>query len=221
MKILDIPQKGKFGNSVSVRTRYGQSRRPLVIPIDPQTPAQLRMRAILEHVTCRWRGLTDEQREAWTARGRETESCPSLGQSGPLTGLQLFTKINCSAASIDQPQFVLPPERPVFGANPVDRLVIANTGGVIDLKLTVLGVPAPLNIVLGTRPCSAGVSFAPRPVILGLLPALEAGFSNITRLYGDRFGVPPVGTRVFIFTKQQINGWEDADKRTTAVVPAP
>src|ERR1019366_5888472 len=62
MKILDIPQSGKWGNSVSVRTRYGQSRRPLVIPKDPKTPAQLRSRSTLGHVAPRWRGLSDEQR---------------------------------------------------------------------------------------------------------------------------------------------------------------
>ena len=70
MKIRDIPQSGKMGNSVSVRTRYGQSRRRLVIPKDPKTPAQLRSRARLGHVAPRWRGLIDEQRSAWTGGGR-------------------------------------------------------------------------------------------------------------------------------------------------------
>ena len=37
----------------------------------------------------------------------------------------------------------------------------------------------------------------------------------------DRLAEPPVGTRVFIRTRQQINGWEDAPKQTNALVPAP
>jgi hypothetical protein len=45
------------------------------------------------------------------------------------------------------------------------------------------------------------------------------GWCNITDLYVKRFGVPPVGTRVFIRTRQLINGWEDDFKDTDAVVP--
>jgi hypothetical protein len=219
MKILDIPQSGKSGNSVSVRTRYGQTRRPLIIPKDPRTPGQLRSRATLGHIAPRWRGLTDEQRAAWTAGGRKIRSRPRLGQCGPLTGCQFFTMINCNLASIGLDRVVLPPERARFGTNPVDELVITNTGGDIDLKLAVRGTPVPYTIVLGTAPCSAGISFAMHFVILGLLPAPKAGFSNIRKLYVDKFGVPPVGKRVFIRTRQQINGWADLPKQTTAVVP--
>jgi hypothetical protein len=219
MKILDIPQSGKWGNSVSVRTRYGQARRPLVIPKDPKTPAQLRSRSTLGHVAPRWRGLTDEQRTAWTAGGQKIHSRPRLGQSGPLTGCQFFTMLNCNLASIGLEQVVLPTERPSFGANPVGKLVITNTGGEVDLKLAVRGTPTRYTIVLGTKPCSAGISYATHFVILGLLPAPKAGFSNITKLYVDRFGVPPVGERVFIRTRQQIDGWEDLHRQTTAIVP--
>jgi hypothetical protein len=219
MKILDIPQSGKFLNSVSVRTRYGQARRPLVIPKDPKTPRQLRSRSTLGHVAPRWRRLTDDQRTAWTAGGRKIHSRPRLGQSGPLTGCQFFTMLNCNLASIGLERIVLPTERPTFSANPVDKLVITNTGGDIDLKLAVRGTPVPYSIVLGTAPCSAGISYATHFVILGLLPAPEAGFSNIRKLYVDVFGVPPVGKRVFIRTRQQIDGWEGLPKQTTAIVP--
>ena len=221
MKILDIPQSGKWGNSVSVRTRYGQSRRPLVIPKDPKTPAQLRSRATLGHVAPRWRGLTDEQRSAWTGGGRKVRSRPRLGQSGPLTGCQFYTMLNCNLASIGLQQVVLPTERPHFGANPVGQLVVTNAGGDIDLRLPVRGIPTPYIIVLGTAPCSAGISFATHFVILGLLPAPKAGFSSIRKLYVDRFGVPPEEKRIFIRTRQQIDGWEDLPKQTTAIVPAP
>ena len=40
MKILDIPQSGKEGLSVSLQGRYGQVRRALVIPTNPRTSAQ-------------------------------------------------------------------------------------------------------------------------------------------------------------------------------------
>jgi hypothetical protein len=55
--------------------------------------------------------------------------------------------------------------------------------------------------------------------ILGRLPAVKAGYSHITKLYVDRYGAPPPGTRVFIRTRQMSNGWVDFPTQTTAVVP--
>jgi hypothetical protein len=220
MKILDIPQSGKRGSFVTVRTRYGQSSRPLVIPRDPKTPAQLRSRSTLGHVAPRWRGLTDEQRTVWNTGGRKLRSRPRLGQSGPLTGCQFFTMLNCNLASIGLKGVVLPTERPSFDTNPVGQLVMTNTDGEIDLKLAVRGTPTKYTVVLGTAPCSAGISYATHFVILGLLPTPKAGYSNIRKLYVDRFGVPPAGQRIFIRTLQQIDGWEDSPVQTTAIVPA-
>jgi hypothetical protein len=202
MIIRDIPQSGKFGNAVSLKSRYGQSRRPLVLPTDTRTPAQLRVRSTLGRVASRWRALTDAQRAAWTAAARDVASRRRLGQSGPLTGFLLFTKINCALAAIGLQQVVDPPQRPNFNANPVGPLTITNTDGVIDLKLSVPGTPAQQIVVLGYPPCSAGVSFARDFTILGLLPPPVAGFSTITDFYRAKYGVPPIGTRVFIRTRQ-------------------
>ena len=221
MKILDIPQSGKLGTSVSLHTRYGQLRRQFIIPPDPRTLPQLFVRGLLGRVVSRWRGLTDDQRDVWTAGGRHIHSQPRLGQSGHLSGCQFYTQINFNLAYIHEPQAVQPPDRPDFGPNPVGQLFITNVGGVIGLKLSVPSASAGHIIVLGTFPRSAGVAYIRRFVILGLLPAPEAGFSDIRKLYVDRFGEPPVGKRVFIRTTQQINGWQDLPKPTRAIVPAP
>jgi hypothetical protein len=58
MKILDIPQSGRCGATVSVRTRYGLVRRRYAIPTDRRTPAQLRIRSAFGRVVSKWRGLT-------------------------------------------------------------------------------------------------------------------------------------------------------------------
>jgi len=44
MKILDIPQSGKRGLTVSMGGRYGQVSRALAIPSNPRTVAQLNVR---------------------------------------------------------------------------------------------------------------------------------------------------------------------------------
>jgi hypothetical protein len=220
MKILDIPQSGKAGTYVSVRTRYGQVRRRYAIPTDRRSSAQLRIRSAFGRVVSRWRGLTDDQRAVWAVAAQDVYSGTRLGQSGRLSGYLLFIKVNSILVYQGQALAVTPPERPTFDANPVGALVATNSGGVIDLKLDVPSAPATPVLVLATGPCSAGVSFAKHFTILGVLPPAEAGYSNITDLYVARYGRPPVGTRIFIRTRQVLNGWEDVPKQTTAIIPS-
>jgi hypothetical protein len=47
------------------------------------------------------------------------------------------------------------------------------------------------------------------------------GWSEITYLYANKFGQPPPGSRVFIWTRQVLNARKDAVQRTCANVPPP
>jgi len=47
------------------------------------------------------------------------------------------------------------------------------------------------------------------------------GWSEITDLYVKRFGRPPAGTRVFVWTRQVVNGRKDGLKGTWGDVPPP
>jgi hypothetical protein len=218
-KKLDVPQSGKVGTTVNVKTRYGQIQRQYVTPKDPKTPAQMTIRSNLARVSARWRAITEKQRQAWTAGGRDAESRRRLGRSSFLTGCQFFIKINCARAAIGLEQLNDPPELPEFPDNPVGELLITNSRDTIALKLSVPTAPAEHMLVFGAAPCSAGRSSARHFVFLGFLPVPARGVSDITDLYVARFGVPPVGTKVFIRTQQQINGWDGVPKQTSAVVP--
>ena len=219
MKIIDVPQSGRLGTFVSYKTRYGQFRRPYVIPSDPKTPAQLRHRRNMGHAAAHWRTLTDIQRAAWIAFAAQLHSRSLLGKSGTLAGFNLYIRINANLADIYEPQVVDPPDYAQFSPNLVGDLGITNTGGVIALKLIVPAVPTRHTLVLATKPLSAGRSFPGRFICLGLLPEPVGGISDITELYKVLYGLPPANARVFIQTVQQINGWKDIPKQTTAVVP--
>ena len=91
MKILDIPQSGKRGLYVSQAGQFGQISRALAIPSNPRSKAQMTVRDILTKVSARWRALLESQRAAWIAAAKETKSSSRLGQSGALSGFQLFT----------------------------------------------------------------------------------------------------------------------------------
>ena len=142
MKILDVPQSGKRGVTVSQGGRYGQISRALVIPTNPRSAPQMLIRNRLSGVAAQWRQLTQDQRDAWTAAAKSVNSSPRAGQSGVLTGAQLFTKINVSNLTIGQPVVTDPPARPAVSILPVTALVITNAGGSPVLKLTTTDAPA-------------------------------------------------------------------------------
>jgi hypothetical protein len=218
-KVSKVPSSGKQGTTVTYDTPYGQAERERRVPANPRTNAQVRARTSLGRSSARWRTLTDQQRVVWINGGRQVKSEPRLGQSGHLTGCQFFNKINCTLALAGEPPTDVPTERPIFSANPVGALSITNDGGDIALELSVPRTPAHYVLVMGTAPCSAGVTVPRRFVILGRLPDPVGRVSDITDMYVARYGIPPGGARIFIRTMQVANGWEDFPKDTTAIVP--
>jgi len=220
MKILDIPQSGKRGLTVSQGGRNGQISRALVIPANPQTDAQLRVRNFLRNVASQWSALSQEQRNAWTAAAKQHQSKARLGQSGPLTGFQLYAKINCSLLIIGSSAVLVPPATPAFPVLPVTGLTITNTGGAIALKLTTTDAPADGTMLWAAPPCSQGRDVAPDAVYLGPLDTPANGAVDITAAYTAKYGTPPVGKKVFVRVNQNVDGWEDIPRRFWAIVPA-
>ena len=219
MKELDVPKSGTRGTTVSYRTRYGQISRQLVVPHDPRTPVQVSRRAGFGRARFLWGKLTDAQRAAWnrTAGGKSTRR--RLNQSGPLSGYLLFVKINCNLAAVGLEMVLDPPEVPDFEPSPVGALAITNPNGVTALKLSLSARPSGHIVVSGSKPRSPGRTSEDHFAILGLLDDPVRGMNDFTALYVAKYGVPPAGSRVFIQTTQQIDGWQDLPKVTSAVVP--
>ena len=212
MKVRRGKFSGAVGNEVYVSTKHGQEVRGRPRRTPPATPDRLRARANLGHVASVWRTLTDQQFAAWEAAAGKEKMLP----------YRLFCKINGTLAAYGQPLVLYPPRREELRPNPVEALDIRNRGDVVTLRLRVPTAPAAFTLVFGIRWCSRGIS-VPRSngVLLGRLPAAVRGWSDITDLYVKRFGPPPPGSRVFIWTRQVINGRKDALKLTRANVPPP
>ena len=51
--------------------------------------------------------------------------------------------------------------------------------------------------------------------------SLRDGMSDITRLYVEKHGTPVLGTRIFIRTRQYLDGGHDQFHEVNAVVPEP
>lgn len=221
MKILDIPQSGKIGLQVSQGGRYGQVRRALVIPGNPNTPAQASQRGLFGASSAAWNSLTQAQRDAWIAAANTVMTKSRLGQNGVMTGNQLFTKINTVLATFGGAAVTVPPAAPTFPALAPQNLVITNTAGVIAVSLTCPTDPGEQTIVRASGPVSPGILRAPHMNIIGVCPAPAAGASDITALITARYGVLPVGRRIFVAANQYVDGWESPVVTFTAIVPGP
>jgi hypothetical protein len=212
MKIRKGRFSGTLGHEVYVDSKYGQvvrsqSRRPW-----RPTAGRLNVQHNMVMVVNAWRQLTRKQYEAWTAAARKAK----------MKTYPFFCKINGALAAARLPLLMDPPKPEKIRPNPVGKLEILNRGGVITLRLRVPRAPAHQVFVLGSRWCSRGIwTRGNRFKTIGTLPAAEGGWSDITDLYVKAFGVPPVGQRVFIRTRQLINGWQDEFKETWADVPPP
>ena len=90
----------------------------------------------------------------------------------------------------------------------------------IALKLACPSTPANNTMVRASAPQSAGRSVCKDLRFIGILPAPQAGACDITALYTARFGVPPVGTKVFVAVNQVTDGLEDIPRRVSDIVPA-
>jgi hypothetical protein len=131
-----------------------------------------------------------------------------------------FQGINSARARIGLEMLVCPPERVIFGSNPVEGIALSYVNGQARLRLKVSGPVTEDIMVFGQAPCSAGRKKWRHGAYLGLLPAPEGGESDIREMYVAKFGEPEPGKRIFIRTRQQKDGWQGRAQDLSAVVPA-
>ena len=220
MKILFHPASGRWGNQVAFQSRFGQALRNYVVPRNRRTAAQQHMRRVFGSNPQMWGGkLSQAQRDLWNVEGPKVWSHPRCGTRGKLTGEQFFTGINSVLGCVGLPALWVPPARVVFNLSVVRELVATNDERGVRLFLRLAAPPTEDIMVFGQEPCSAGRSKRRNVSYLGLLPTSEDGMSEITDLYKAKFGEPRPGTKVFIVTCQQKNGWKGFDQESSAIVP--
>ncbi len=220
MKIIDVPQTGKLGLTVTYPSRTGLIRRSWVVPANPQTAEQIAQRGYLAATASAYDALTEAQQDAWVAAAALEQSRPTLGQSGPLTGLQLYVKINANLRKLGETPVTAPPAKVTQVAPPITGLTITNTAGVIALKLAASGDLEVLTIVSASAPQNSGTRRAISYNWLGSCPAVTGGFCDITSLYTAKYGVPAVADRIFATVRTYVDGWPGAAVSVSALVPA-
>ena len=165
--------------------------------------------------------LTEDQRIAWRRLAAALPRRTRNGRAYRLLGHHVFRAINSVLALLGREPRTNPPPEPKFGLNPQVTLQIKITSKGPALKLRVSGTPTEDIMVFASPPWKAVRTYCSDYRFIGLLPAPVKGWSDITRLYTKKFGVPPPNARVFIRTWQVVDGWENRAlmQLTSALVP--
>ena len=219
-KIISIPISGKVGLTVDMPGRYGQVRRSWVVPSNPETTRQLGVRARLTTAVGGFRALTEAQQNQWNTAAAQQSSKSRLGTNGPLTGMQLYVKLNTTLAMIGQEAIDTPPGVTVLDLPTPASLTITNPGGVPAVKLGVPSSPGENTLVRASACVSSAIRRTPALRYLGTCPAPVTGSSDITALYTVGHGTPVAGARIFVEVQKMVNGYLGPKKVFTAVVPA-
>lgn len=150
------------GSTTFGHNRNGAYFRNRVIPTNPVTSAQTNVRTSFGNIAEDWRGLTEEQRDAWTAFGQNFARTDSLGETYNLTGLQAFASVNQNLFTVGGTAVLAPPlYAPPAGI--LTMTVTANDTPTLSMAYTAtpLGTGEKL-VVEATRPLSAGINFQQR-----------------------------------------------------------
>jgi hypothetical protein len=208
MKIIDVPQSGSVGARTSSRNRSGQYVRQRAIPTQPRTPAQITVRAQFANNSSSWRGLTQTQRNSWTAFGNSFTINNSLGTPINLTGNQVYNKVNGALNASGNASVAVPPALPSFVPN-----TVTGVSGTAGTQLLELAGAAPAsgtqNMIFVSPQVSAGVSFNGKFAYIGNTGTFASGQYAITTLYQAKYGTLVAGKKVFVKMVQSQGGMQD------------
>lgn len=189
---------GSAGGTTASRNRSGGYFRNKAIPTNPDTIFQQAARSILAAFSQAWRGLTQAQRDAWNGAVNNFISTDVFGVGRRKTGKNLYTALNANLASVALAGISAPPFPVAVPSAGVSAVVIAVGAGTFTVDFTDPAATETIQ-VWATAPLSAGVGYAKNQ--FRQIAAVTGGAGSpldFSLAYQSKFGVPPVGTKVFV-----------------------
>lgn len=191
--------RGKIGNTVFQDSPAGLFIRGRVIPINPNSSAQVAVRANMTTLSKAWSGLTDAQRQSWdtAAASGDWRESDVFGESFNLSGEQLFIKLNMVILEIGESQINTPPSKATFGsivlgavtaAAGTPALTIAFTGALASD--TQFYIEASAQVSQGIMSANS-VSFRKIDNTTGSSPL------NVLAAYNSKFGSLVAGKKIW------------------------
>jgi hypothetical protein len=190
--------RGKLNGHQIRGTRWGQILQLKGMPTNRQTERQQQQRAAAANIAQTWiDGLTQAERDEWTALAATQLIVDRWGYSTPMTGSLLFLRLNARRLAASLSMLITAPADQVVTA-PLTAVATFTAGPTIEIAYTT--APAPTNHrvrVYATEPQSPGVTNVDgRYRLLLVTAASPSSPIDVTAAYVDRFGTPPAGRRL-------------------------
>ena len=199
--VADI--RGKINGTVHSRNKAGAYMRNLVIPTNPQTPAQQAARNLLSSFSQGWRALTQAERDSWDAAAVNFPSSNVFGDPRTLSGNSLYIQINSNISNASGVAITTPPAP--IGADGLTLLTVTATAGpdVVSVAFAPDPVPADHTLIIdATANISAGINnFNSLLRQIGTEPATTVSPSLMSVQYAAKFGALVVGMKVGVRAK--------------------
>jgi hypothetical protein len=198
---LIVAGSGKIGGHVVSKNRGGAYLRTKVTPSNPQTSSQSNVRNIFTSLSQAWKGLTEDQRNAWNAAVSNFQRTDIFGDLKSPSGINLFQRLNNNLTQIGKPTLTEPP----LPSEVSSVSIFAVQADVATNLLTVGVLPFSLPmgssyVVRASAPVSPGISYAKN---LMRVVSVESEGSlapiDITAEYTQKYGgIGQVGQKIFV-----------------------
>lgn len=170
-------------------------------PSNKQTQAQLNQRGLQTLISQAWRSITEANRLAWNSVGAAFSITDVFGDTLPLKGIALYSKLNQNLMQVGSPMIDVPPN-PTGGGEAPTLSSLAAAAGAGTLSLAYTPTPQPTGYALqvwATVGKSAGVKFVGSSYkLISIVQPADASPLAMGTDYTDVFGSMIEGTTIFV-----------------------
>lgn len=192
-------KRNKEGDIVYARTHGGDYSRAWFKPPDYNTPAQQYVRDSYRIAFQQWSALlTDQQRTAWDELGRQNPWPGERRKKGPLSGWQMFLKVNMwwlfqtGTTTLDPPPAVNPPV-----VTDVHITSLTVTPQMLFFRWTIKPAPGNLLSIFASGPLAAGRRyFLQKLQWIKTLTDADASPIDLSAEYAAVWGAIPPNKRI-------------------------
>lgn len=193
--------RNKLNGSVFSKNRAGNYLRNKVTPVNPNTSFQALSRSRLAARSQAWSSLGESVINSWNAATGTFAKTDIFGDLKNPTGKNLYTSLNINLSKIGAANITTPP-LPVAVAGIVGMVPQQFDVSVPSFSLEWDSGAIPANtawLVEATAGLSPGVRFVKSEYrVIATLPAATATTVSIVAAYEAKFGLPTVGTNVWV-----------------------
>lgn len=191
--------RNKLNGTVFSKNRYGLYGRTKVTPVNPRTTYQQQNRSVLGNNSSAWRGLTQNQRNAWIAAAPNFPVTDIFGNVQILSGQALYVKLNNNLVNAGQPTIANPPTPVAMPSITLLSGIADVSDASIDLTFDAASIPVGFTpLFYATPPIIASKLYVKNRLRLLGTAVIAASTTDIYAIWNPRFGSLIAGQRITV-----------------------